>query len=71
MDHRGPVPRVGHTHTLRPRAAQCTVTPPQTQIHLNKSTRAGGMGATDCSGRERALVRHLRFIHRIHITNEL
>jgi hypothetical protein len=52
LDHRGPVPRIGHTCTLRPRAASVhTVTPPQTQIHLYKSTRAGGMGATDCSGR--------------------
>ena len=60
LDHRGPVPRIGHTCTLRPRAASVhTVTPPQTQIHLYKSTRAGGMGATDCSGRGHTYIRYL------------
>ena len=71
MDHRGPVPRVGHTRTLRPRAASVHSHSPQTQIHLDKSTRAGGMGATDCSGRGHTPVRHLQFVHRIQITNKL
>ena len=51
LGHRGPVPRVGYTRTLRPRAASVHShslpnTDSSTQIH-----RAGAMGTTDCSGR--------------------
>ena len=62
---------IGPTRTLRPRAASVHSHSPQTHIHLDKSTRAGGMGATDCSGRGLAPVRHLQFVHRIQITNKL
>ena len=40
MDHRDPVPRVGHTRTLRPRAASVQSLPPDTdpprQIHMGR-----------------------------------
>lgn len=71
-----PPPRARHAHPYIPlhrAAAVPTVTPPQTQIHLHKSTGAGGTGSTACSGSgECAHTRHLQLVHRrIKITNML
>ena len=68
LGHRGPVPRVGHTCTLRPRAVSVrSHSPPNTdsstQIHKGR-----GHGNHRLL-RKRTHTRHLQFLHRIQITN--
>ena len=68
LGHRGPVPRVGHTCTLRPRAVSVrSHSPPNTdsstQIHKGR-----GHG-NHILLRKRTHTRHLQFLHRIQITN--